>query len=52
MQFICLITHPTENGKTNWLDSKEMNKTYDWERVGYEQPQSKNIVSTFKSMIR
>lgn len=45
-------THPIENGNTNWLGSKEMTKTYDWKRVGYEQTGSKKVVSTFKSMIR
>lgn len=45
--------HPTtENGSINWLASKDMTQTYEWERVGFEQTKSKNIVSTFRSMIR
>lgn len=29
--------HPFKNGRFDSLDSKEVSKTYDWKRVGFEQ---------------
>ena len=45
-------SHPNENGDISWLESKEMSRTYDWKRVGFEQAQTRKIVTMSRSMLR
>lgn len=45
-------THPISHGNVSWLESEKTSRTYDWKRIGFEQPDSKRVTSTLKSMIR
>ena len=41
-------THPVKNGNISWLESKEMSKTYDWSRMGFEQSAATAITPSLK----
>lgn len=45
-------TLPVENGNISWLESKEMSRTYDWKRSGFEQPRTKKIGTMPRAMIK